>query len=281
MAEAERGYLPIAAGKQGDKAVEAVLEHFRDKAEREAFYAFFREMEELHEIISPDAFMRPFLDGFTALAEMYRVVLSNYDRGASIDKSLLRKTASLVQRHTRISGIATPTAPQKLTSETLEAIAAQNVPDTVKVFNLLKAINQLAAASAGQEPYLVNIGDKAAQIAQAFETRQQTTEQTLAELRRLLKEVAQARQEKDATNLSPESFAVYWFLKHEGIEQAESVARQAEIAFGECPHWQTSTHQGRQLLQSLYKALITAGVSGVTDLAQRILKMLGRAGREG
>ena len=149
MAEAERDYLPIAAGKQGDKAVEAVLEHFRDKAEREAFYSFFREMEELHEIISPDAFMRPFLDGFAALAEMYRVVLSNYDRGASIDKSLLRKTASLVQRHTRISGIGTPTTPQKLTSETLEAIAGQNVPDTVKVFNLLKAINQLAAASAG------------------------------------------------------------------------------------------------------------------------------------
>ena len=138
----------------------------------------------------------------------------------------------------------------------------------------------MVSASAGQEPYLVSIGDKAGQIAQAFETRQQTTEQTLAELRRLRKEVAQARQEKDATNLSPESFAVYWFLKHEGIEQAESVARQAEIAFSENPHWQTSTHQGRQLLQSLYKALITAGVSSVTDVAQRILKMLGRAGRE-
>ena len=103
----------------------------------------------------------------------------------------------------------------------------------------------------------------------------------MAELRSLLKEVAQARQEKDATKLSPESFAVYWFLKHEGIQQAESVARQAEIAFGECPHWQTSSHQYRQLLQSLYKALITAGVAGVTDLSQRILKMLGRAGREG
>ena len=129
-------------------------------------------------------------------------------------------------------------------------------------------------------PYLVNIGDKADQIAQAFESRQQTTEQTLAELRRLLKEVAEARQEKDATKLAPESFAVYWFLKHEGIAQAESVARQAEAAFAENPHWQTSSHQSRQLLQSLYKALITAGVQSVTDVAQRILKMLGRAGRE-
>src|ERR1017187_2160399 len=54
MAEAERDYLPIAAGKQGDKAVEALLEYFRDKEKREQFYAFFRELEELHEIISPD-----------------------------------------------------------------------------------------------------------------------------------------------------------------------------------------------------------------------------------
>lgn len=45
MDRARRDYLPIAAGKQGDKAVEAILEHFRDKERREEFYIFFREIE--------------------------------------------------------------------------------------------------------------------------------------------------------------------------------------------------------------------------------------------
>jgi len=280
MEEARRDYLPMAAGKQGDKAVEAVLEHFRDKERREEFYTFFREIENLHEIISPDAFMRPFLVDYGALAEMYRVVRSNYDRGISVDKSLLRKTALLVQQNTKIAGIGTPTMLQKLDAKMLEAIACQDAPDTVKVFNLLKAITQLTGTSAAQEPYLVSIGDKADGVAQAFETRQQTTEQTLDALRKLVKEVNQARQERDATKLSPESFAVYWLLKHDGIQEADTVARQTEQAFAEYPHWQSSSHQEQDLRRSFYKALITAGVDGVVDVAQRILTMLRRAHHE-
>ena len=277
MADARRDYLPIAAGLRGDKAVEAVLEHFRDKERREEFYHFFNEVEELHEIISPDAFMRPFLTDFATLAEMCALLRSSYDRGLVVDKSLLRKTALLVQQNTRTSGIATPTPLQRLNAETLDAIANQDTPDTVKVFNLLKAINQLATTSAGQEPYLVSIGDKAEQIAQAFESRQQTTEQTLQSLMELAEQVKKARQERDATKLSPESFAVYWLLQHDGVEQADAVAREAEQAFGAYPHWQTSSHQEQELRRSFYKALITAGVDSVVDVAQRILNMLRRA----
>jgi hypothetical protein len=45
-------------------------------------------------------------------------------------------------------------------------------PDTVKVFNLLKALDQLVRQNAGKEPYLISIGDRAAEIAAAFEDRQ-------------------------------------------------------------------------------------------------------------
>jgi type I restriction enzyme R subunit len=280
MADARRDYLPIGAGLKGDKAVEAVLEQFRDKERREQFYGFFDEIEELHEIISPDAYMRPFLDDFAALAEMYKLLRSNYDRGAIVDKSLARKTALLVQQNTRTSGIGSPTPLQRLNAEMLDAIASKDEPDTVKVFNLLKAIHQLSTTSAGQEPYLISIGDKAGEIAEAFETRQQTTEQTLQSLLELAEQVRKARQERDATKLSPESFAVYWLLKHDGVEQADSVARQAEQAFEAYPHWQTSSHQEQELRRSFYKALITAGVDGVVDVAQRILNMLRRSRHE-
>lgn len=278
MNTARQAYLPIAAGKQGDKAVEAILEYFRDKERREEFYTFFREIENLHEIISPDAFMRPFLADYGALTEIYQVVRSNYDRGISVDKTLLRKTALLVQQNTKTSGIANPTSLQKLDAKVLEAIAGEATPDTVKVFNLLKAISQLAEGNAGQEPYLVSIGDRASDIAQAFETRQQTTEQTLQALTELTEQVKKAQQERDAAKLSPESFAVYWLLKQDGVAQADTVAREAEKAFAEYPHWQTSSHQDQDLRRSLYKALITAGVDSVVEVAQRILNMLRRAG---
>jgi type I restriction enzyme R subunit len=35
---------------------------------------------------------------------------------------------------------------------------------------------------AAEQPYLLNIGDKAEQVAEAFENRQKTTQETLSEL---------------------------------------------------------------------------------------------------
>lgn len=274
--QGRQDYLLISEGKNGDKAVEAILEHFRDKERRQEFYSYFREIEELHEIISPDAFMRPFLKDYSELADMYRLVRSSYDRGVIVDKSFLRKTAKLVRERTQTTAIKAPTKLQKLDSDLLAKIAEQDQPDTVKVFNLLKAIDQLIEANADQEPYLISIGDKAEQIAQAFEDRQKTTQETLEELRRLIQEVTEARKERDATELSPEAFAVYWLLKKEGVEQADIVAQAAGKAFEEYPYWQTSSHQEQGIRKAFYKALINAGVSGVVDFAQSILKMLRR-----
>lgn len=271
-------YLPLPQGKSGDKAVEAILEHFRDKELREEFYTYFRELEELHEIISPDPFMRPFIRDFGELVAMYQLVKQSFDRGVLIDKNFLRKTAKLVREHTYTTDIEAPTKLQKLDAEMLEAIADQDQPDTVKVFNLLKAIDQLTRESANREPYILSIGDKAEQIATAFEERQNTTQQTLEGLRHLIQEITQARQERDATQLSPESFAVYWILKKEGVEKADQVAQAAGEAFEKYPHWRTSDHQEQEVRRSFYKALIDAEVDGVVDLAQQILKTLRRAG---
>lgn len=279
MEHGRLAYLPVARGRSGDKAAEAVLEHFRDKERRDEFYAYFREVEELHEIISPDPFMRPYIDDYGRLAEIYELLRSCYDRDVIVDRAFLRKTAKLVRQHTHTTGIKPPTKLQKLDGDVLAAIADADQPDTVKVFNLLKAIGQLVAEEAAKEPYLVGIGEKAEQIAKSFEERQQTTEQTVEALRRVLDEVRQVRQERDATELNPEAFAVYWLLKKEGIGKADVVARAAGQAFETNPHWQTSSHQEQEVRKSFYKALITAGVKdGVIDLAQNVLRMLRRAG---
>jgi type I restriction enzyme R subunit len=219
MEEGRQKYLPLTAGKKGDKAVEAALEHFRDKELRQLFYAFYEELEELYEILSPDAWLRPFLVDYTTLTEIYLVVTSNYDRGISVDKEFLRKTAKLVQEHTQTGAIQPPAKVHRLTAETLAQIAGQDQPEAVKVFNLLKAIQQLVEEKAKEQPFLLNIGDKAAEIAQAFEDRQRTTQDTLLELDRIIQELRKAQEERDASDLSPEAFAISWYLQKEGCQR--------------------------------------------------------------
>jgi type I restriction enzyme R subunit len=148
MAVVRETYLPITAAQSGDKAIEAALDHFRDKEARDQFYQFYRELEEVYEILSPDAFLRPFVEDYQGFASLYRVVRSGYERSIPVDRSFLRKTARLVQQHSRISGIEPPSETYKLTSETLEILAAEDKPDTVKVFNLLKALEALVRRSA-------------------------------------------------------------------------------------------------------------------------------------
>jgi type I restriction enzyme R subunit len=108
MAQGRADYLLLTEGKTEDKAAEAVLEHFRDKERREAFYAFFRELQEIYEILSPDPFLRPFLEDYERLVGMYRLVRSAYEPHVPVDKSFLRKTAEIVQKHTQTSQILKP-----------------------------------------------------------------------------------------------------------------------------------------------------------------------------
>ena len=277
METARETYLPIGKGKQGDKAVEAVLEHFRDKEKREEFYAFFKELQNIYEILSPDAFLRPFLADYDALLRMFHLLRANYDRDQPVDKEFLRKTAKLVQAHTQSGAIEDPTKFHALNAKALEAIASQKQSDTVKVFNLLKALANLVNAKAGGEPYLISIGDRAKEIAEAFESRQMTTQQALDLLEKLIARLKVAEKDRDATGLSPEAFAVFYVLKSDGVEDPLKAAQAVEAAFQQYPHWQTSEHQEQDVRRSIYKALIDAGIEAVVEVATKLMKLLRRA----
>ena len=277
METARETYLPIGQGRQGDKAVEAVLEHFRDQEKREEFYAFFKELQDAYEILSPDAFLRPFLADYDALLRLFHLLRANYDRGQPVDKEFLRKTAKLVQDHTRTGAIEDPTRFHALNAKALEAIAKQQRSDTVKVFNLLKALANLVNAKAGGEPYLVSIGDRAQEIAEAFETRQMTAQQALDLLEKLIAQLKAAEKDRDATGLSPEAFAVFYVLKTDGVEDPLKAAQAVEAAFQQYPHWQTSEHQEQDVRRSIYKALIDAGIEAVVEVATKLMKLLRRA----
>ena len=51
-----------------------------DRCGSRRFFKEFKELEVLYEIISPDAFLRPFIDDYTALASMYAIVEKAYTK---------------------------------------------------------------------------------------------------------------------------------------------------------------------------------------------------------
>jgi type I restriction enzyme R subunit len=280
MEHGRRDFLPLASGKSADKAAEAVLEHFRDKERREAFYAYFRELEEVYEILSPDSFLRPFLEDYQELVAMYRLLRSAYEPHIPVDKSFLRKTAEIVQKHTATDAVHEPEETYEIGAGALLALVEEEKPDTVKVFNLLKELHRLVKDKGKEQPHLIPIGERAEAIRRAFEERQLNSQQALQELSDLVRDLQDAQEQRQESELSSEAFAVAWWLRvQKGFDagQAERLAASVEPAFKEFPHWAVIEAHERELRKQLYRELIAAGVKDVVAWADEMLTLLRRA----
>lgn len=270
-------YLPLSAGKAGDKAAEAVLEHFRDEEKREVFYNYFRELEELYEILSPAPFLRPYLDKYEQLTRIYEVLSAAYEPYVSVDKSFLRKTSRLVQEHTHTPIIKEPQSEYELTPDTLKELIEQDKPDTVKVFNLLIAIRKIVEEKGGEMPYLLSIGERAETIAEGFEQRLSTTQEALLELNKVIENLDQIEERRKRTDLSRESFSTLVFFEGRGVKDADRIARETSSAFKYHPHWKESTDQEREVRLALYKALKDSEPKRMVGLVNDLLALLKRA----
>jgi type I restriction enzyme R subunit len=274
MAMARERYFPIVAKLHGDKQVEAVLEAFRDQELRLAFYEFFDQIQETYEIVSPDPFLRPFLDDYGLLVSMYEVCRSNYDRGVELDRTFLRKTGELVREHTFSGGIGAPGKVFELTESALRELAEDPSPANVKVFNLLKTLHRDVVQSAREQPFLISIGERAEEIAKQFEERQIGTEQALQLLLDLARKAREGRETQQATGLPPDGFAVFWYLNGKGLpeQKAKTIADAATTTFAAHPHWRASGEQLRAVRLGLYGALIQAGYQ--TESVELVGEML-------
>ncbi|MDM7325058.1 MAG: HsdR family type I site-specific deoxyribonuclease [Thermus sp.] len=278
----EEGRRKYGTGKasvaEDDKLAEEVLLRFRDKELREAFYRYFRELEEVYEILSPDPFLRPYLEDYQRLVEMYRLLRSAYEPRVLVDKSFLRKTAAIVQKHSHTGAVREPQTTYQLGPQALLALLREEKPETVKVFNLLKELHRLVEDEGRTAPYLLSIGERAEEIRRRFEERQIESQQALRELDELVRQLEAAHAERESSPLSPQAFAVEWWLRTHKVnpEKALQVAQEMEKAFAEFPNWVSSHPQESQLRTRLYKSLAAIGinVSDVVPWANAILDLL-------
>jgi type I restriction enzyme R subunit len=280
IAEGRDRYLGLAKGLTGDKAVEAIVEHFRDEDNRTALQEFISELENLFEIISPDPFLRPYLEDYEALMNVYAVMRAAFFPGQDIDQSFLHRTAELVQKKTTLYGLEAHRTVYELNDKAIEDLTTGTAPDTVKVVNLVKTMHELVVREKATKPYLLSIGERADAIAAAFRDRQTSTEQALEQLSLLAKETKEAEKAQESTGLDAEAFAVLWFLRGKGFpdNKAQAIAAAASSAFTQFPQWRNRADQERQLRLKLHAAILKMNgskqdhVSEILDSLRKVPK---------
>jgi len=282
MEQKAPAYLALIHQNFTDKDVDALIEHFRDPERRKAFFKEYKEIEMLYEIISPDAFLRPFIDYYTSLSAIYAVVSKAYTRTVSVDREFQRKTSALVQEHINSLGIADPLEILAINSETIALIKAQRGGARLNVVNLVKSIEKEAEEHSG-DPYLIAMAERARLVQNKFEQRQTNTTEALDNLLAELSLNEERKKQQAEKGFDALTFFVYRSLLEANINNPETVSNQIKAAFVSHPNWKASEAALRELRQQVTFVLFAAcdQFEQVTPLVDALFTTLAKGDRVG
>lgn len=259
LTEEAKPYFELLAGPFDDRLAGVLIEHFRDEEKRKAFFKLYNEIEMFYEIISPDAFLRPYIDSYMTLSSMYQVVRNAYAKQIHIDREFQKKTAELVQEHIQSSPIKLGTELIKLDEKGIEIIKEKNQPDEVKIINLIKSIQKLAEEKAN-DPVLISVKERAENIMDAYSSRQMTTQEALKQLLGLADNEAKRNEEQQKEGISSVAWFIRDVLSQEKIVDIQAV-KDLEAIINEYPEFAKSEKLTRDLRNDLYNRLESLGLS--------------------
>ncbi len=280
MEQKAPGYLSLIEREFNDRDVETLIERFRDPERRKAFFKEYKEIEMLYEIISPDAFLRPFIETYGTLSAIFQVVSKTYAKRIQVDREFQRKTEMLVRDQVGSYGVKPVEGLIEINAETIDLIKKQNCGDAIKVINLVKGIEKLAEEGS-DDPYLIAMVERAKAVQESFESRQSSTAEALEAL---IKEVGknEARKKEQAEkSFDGLTYFVYRSLLDSRIENAEVVSRKIHQAFSDFPDWKQSENALRELRKKVTFAIYkeTEDLNQVASLVDDLFTLLEKADR--
>ena len=274
-------YLSLITRNFDDKDVDNLIEHFRDKERRKEFFKEYKEIEMLYEIISPDAFLRPFIDNYATLSGIYEVVRNAYARRVYVDRAFQKKTNELVQRHIgAFMGAESPPEYVTIDKSTIDAIKQREEGKATKVINLIKSIERTAEENS-DDPFLIALAERAKVVQEGFEERQINTAEALAELLNEIDKNEKRKKAQAEKGLDGLTFFVLCKLTDEGIPNPETVSRRIGEAFLKFPNWKGSEAELRELRKQVTFAIVAEedDMSKVAATVESFFNLLQRSWR--
>jgi len=268
-------YLGLIQRNFDDKDVDRLIEYFRDKDRRKTFFKEYKEIEMLYEIISPDAFLRPFIDTYSTLSGIFNVVRKAYTKKVYVDRDFQRKTEMLVREKVSTWGVEHVDEFIEIGSDTIEMIKKKKGGEGTKVINLVKSIEKIAQDQS-DDPYLIAMAERAKAVQEIFENRQISTAEALEALLQEIEKNEQRKKEQAEKGLDGLTFFVYSTLLDAGLADAEDVSKKIKQAFVEHPNWINSDKGLRELRKQVTFSIYSKeeDLDKVTEIVDSLFKLL-------
>lgn len=269
-----REYLEKAGGPGGnDEKLERLLyETFLDPEARQKFAEFYKEIETLYEILSPSPELRDYIESYNRLADIYVMLRIAYGKKTTFISEVAHKTEALVRANARAHGIDRMTDSVDFDEGALRALKEGAPGSNAKIMNLARLLSQTAQEQGESDPILIGIGDRADAVLDAIIERQISTLDARERLLTLMEEKRQMEEARKASGLDSETFAIFWILEREKVENAKSVANEISGAFARFENYDSSSDELRQLKAEIYKIMLPAiGGKRMMTVADQIL----------
>jgi type I restriction enzyme, R subunit len=273
-------YLDLIERQFNDKDIDTLIEHFRDPERRKEFFKEYKEIEMLYEIISPDAFIRPFITDYRTLTAIYEVVRKAYTRTVMVDREFQRKTAMLVQEHVSAYTTQEPFELLRIDAQTIEHIQKKESGQGTKVINLVKSIEK-AADENSEDPFLIAMSERAKAIQESFEQRQTATADALEQLLREVKQNEARKREQAEKGFDGLTYFVFRTLLEANVPNTEQVSAKIRDAFLDFPNWKKSDAALRELRKKVTFAIYAQmdDLDEVASIVDGLFRLLEKADR--
>lgn len=266
MAQAQEMLLSLRL-HEIEGRMDRIIDHFFDVGRREAYTKLFKDIELAYEILSPDPFLRDYIDDYALLAQVYQVIYRVFDPEAQkkrIERELLRKTDSLIREHVHVEPIVHTLPLYRIDRDIAKVVEADNVTDHVKVANLYRSILVHIEQNQDRQPYLISIGERVDAIIQQLRERQISVQTALEEMTGLAEQVVAAQEEQQESELTEGEFALFWVLRGQGVPSAEELAAEANGVLAAHAGWPYNDDLQRDARLQLYKVLKTKPLDKAT-----------------
>ncbi len=213
-----------------DGRTDRLIDYFLNEELREAFVQTFKKMRDAYEILSPDAFLRPHLNDYLTIVDVYGTLISHFDpqiREGRLLRALGAKTETLISEHVETSGPMEPLPLYPINENIADLIREDNNSDRVKVLNLYRGLVTHIENNQQENPYLLSISDEVVRIIEGLQDRQISTETALEQLELKAFQVDVLEKERKDSSLDNLAFSLRMVVRANDLaDDADGLATQ-------------------------------------------------------
>ena len=233
---------------------------FFDENLRETFFETFKKVEAAYEIISPDAFLRPYIEIYARCADLFRAVMSYFDpkeKENRLNRELRAKTETLIGEHVATKGPLTPLPLYPINENIAAVIEADGHSDQVKVINLYRSLIAHIEEKREEHPFLLSITTEVDQIIERLRERQVSTETALQQLETTASDITNLLKEREASPLENLAFSISTVLQKHGIVDASNdLATQISEHLQANENWRFNEENRRKVRRWMYGKIL-------------------------